>query len=132
MRARWAGVGFAAATTLLVVAGPAAADAPEGNARFTVAGAAVFDTPANGIACAVTADRCEPRGFDSPPPIFHNGRAGTPVGVVCRLGGEAKLLGFFDVGDDLVTGFTNVANVGGVDGRPANFRPCGVLDALTS
>jgi hypothetical protein len=83
MRARWAGVGFAAATTLLVVAGPAAADAPEGNARFTVAGA-------------------------------------------------AELLGFFDVGDDLVTGFTNVANVGGVDGRPANFRPCGVLDALTS
>ena len=101
-------VGLALVAALFGAGSASAAPAPAGNAAFASAGVQVFPDGVVGVGCRVLGfcDGIADEVARSRRGEYRSERAGEAVLVTCRLGDLARVVGFFEGGDDVVTGWT--------------------------
>ena len=120
-------VGLALVAGLFGTGSASAAAPPAGNAAFMSAGVKVFPDGAVGAGCRVLGfcDGVADELDHTPGARYRSTRAGEAVLVTCRSASVVRVVGFFDGGDDVVTGWANASRVRlrGDDAVPA----CGAL-----
>lgn len=101
-------VGLALVAALFGTGSASAAPAPAGNAAFASAGVQVFPHDAVGVGCRVLGfcDGIADEVARSRRAEYRSERAGEAVLVTCRLGDLARVVGFFEGGDDVAVGWT--------------------------
>jgi hypothetical protein len=105
-----------------------AAPPPAANAAFVRAGVPVYPEGAVGAGCRVLGfcDGVAGGLARAASPQYRSDRAGEAVLITCRSADLARVVGFFGLGDDVVTGWANVASVRMREDDPV--PACGALD----